>query len=85
MLQSLLVLLSHVDRRSGRSLVTSGWIAERLQLDLTEARRAVARLKQADLARRGADRRTDEDYFLVNPYPRFCWWPQLPEAAVASV
>jgi hypothetical protein len=62
------VLLSHTSSYSGRIQVTAAGIAHDLQVQDSEIRASLARLKKHHLLRQIKDRNTGECYYRLNPW-----------------
>lgn len=61
-------LLGHTSSYSGRIQVTAAGIAHDLQVNDSEIRASLARLKKQDLLRLIKDRNTGERYYRLNPW-----------------
>lgn len=64
----LLALMAHTDTFSGRIRVTATRLAGDLQLQDSDIRSSLARLKRCHLLRQIRDRNTGERYYRLNPW-----------------
>jgi len=62
------VLVSHTSSYSGRIQLTAAGIAQDLQVNESEIRASLARLKKHYLLRQIRDRNTGERYYRLNPW-----------------